>query len=71
MTIILTVGKESLLINNASFNVSTLANVFKDAISVQKDYSGEWSLYPKHTPNIEIVVLPGNIITDITDDIPV
>lgn len=60
MTVILTIGKESLLLKHPV--ISNLTGMLEGAQSVSKDYSGKWDINPRaHLPIIEFTVLPYDV----------
>lgn len=60
MTVIMTIGRESLLLKGNAINA--MAEFLQDVQSVSKDYSGKWTINPKeHLPVIEFTVLPGDM----------
>ena len=72
MTIILTVGKESVMLKDSP-SVTTLVENLKGARSVTKGYNGKWDINARdYTPVIEFTVLPYDLEIPVPEtDIPV
>ena len=60
MVVIMTIGRESLLLKNDA--IKAMAGFLQDAKSVSKDYTGKWKVNSReHIPVIEFTVLTGDI----------